>query len=288
MNNRNPCLAGAFLSKGAATYNVRALLICAALVACSSSDALADRETIAIIGTGDMGDSFGPRLADLGYTIVYGSRTPDSDKARGLVEATGKGALATTQKEAAKSGDIVILAVGWPAMRTVAQSLGDLTGKIIIDVSDPWTQGEDGYPESQVSPSSAELIQDWNPNAKVVKALGTMSSLIIDDPMAAGGIITVPVASNDPDASSRVAEIVDELGMDPVDFGPLRMARYIETLQILYMIPILQRRDEHWEFFFRRTSDWNCKWQDNWSQPVDNADNLAAMPETQDPPTPCP
>lgn len=264
------------------------IAICALLAAWSPGDARAERETIAIIGTGDMGDSFGPRLAELGYTVVYGSRTPESDKTKAVVESTGHGATAATQIEAAQSGDIIILAVGWPAMRTVAQNLGDLSGKLVIDISIPWTQGYDGYPDSQVSSSSAELIQEWNPDAKVVKALGTMSSLILDDPTAAAGIVTVPIASSHGQARERVAQIVDELGLDPVDFGPLRMARYIEAMQFLYMIPILQRRDEHWEFFFRRTSDWNCKWQDDWSTPVYDANVLPDMPEKQDPPAPCP
>ncbi len=252
-----------------------------------SSDA-ADRETIAVIGTGDLGDSIGFRLAELGYTIVYGSRTPDSDRVKALVNLTGNGASAATQKEAARQGEIIFLAIPWPAMKTVAQNLGNLDGKIVVDVSDPWTQGEDGYPESQVETSSAELIQQWNPGAKVVKGLGTMGSMIIDDPASVDGPVTIPVASDHQDAKERVAQIVDELGLDPVDFGPLRMARLIEALQIIYMIPLLQRRTEEWEFYFRRNADWVCKWQDDWSVPVFDADELAEMPEKHDPQVPCP
>jgi len=173
-------------------------------------------------------------------------------------------------------------------METAAQSLGNLDGKIVIDVSIPWTQGDDGYPEVMVETSSAELIQKWNPGAKVVKGLGTMSSMIIDDPATLDGIVTIPLASDHRDAKERVARIVDELGLDPVDFGPLRMARSIEALQIIYMIPLLQRRTEEWEFFFRRNADWVCKWTDDWSTPVFDADELAEMPEKQDPPIPCP
>jgi hypothetical protein len=65
------------------------------------------------------------------------------------------------------------------------------------------------------------------------------------------------------------------------------MARAIEALQIIYMIPLLQRRTEEWEFFFRRNADWVCQWQDDWTDPVFDADDLAEMPENQDPPTPC-
>ena len=85
-----------------------------------------------------------------------------------------------------------------------------------------------------------------------------------------------------------VARLVNEMGLDPVDFGPLRMARSIEALAIIYMIPLLQRRSEEWEFYFRRNADWVCQWQDDWSDPVYDSDRLAKMPETQDPPKPCP
>lgn len=248
----------------------------------------AESETIAIIGTGDLGDSLGMRLAELGYTVVYGSRNPESERVKALVVATGDKASATTQQEAAQQGDIVFLPIPWPAMETVAQNLGNLEGKIVVDVSDPWTQGEDGYPETSVKPSSAELIQKWNPGAKVVKGLGTMGSMIIDNPKAVDGPVTVPVASDHRDAKERVAQIVDELGLDPVDFGPLRMAGLIESLQIIYLIPLLQRRTEEWEFYFRRNADWVCRWQDDWSTPVIDANELAKMPEKHDPLTPCP
>ncbi len=264
------------------------IVTCSLLLGCSPDSSSNERETIAVIGTGDLGDSFGPRLAELGYTIVYGSRTPDSERVEALVATTGFGASASTQLEAAQQADIVILAVPWPAMETVAQSLGNLDGKIVIDVSAPWTQGDDGYPDVLVETSSAEMIQEWNPGAKVVKGLTTMGSKVIDDPMTAGGLITIPVASNHRDAKERVAGIVAELGLDPVDFGPLRMARTMEAMQVIYMIPLLQRRTEEWEFFFRRNADWVCKWQDEWSAPVYDADDLAEMPEKQDPPVPCP
>jgi predicted dinucleotide-binding enzyme len=252
-----------------------------------SVPALAD-ETIAIIGTGDLGDSFGPRFSGLGYRVVYGSRSPESEKVQRLVESTGNGATAASQRDAAQQGAIVFLAIPWPALQTVARSLGDLSGKIVIDVSFPWTQQEDGYPDLLVETSSAEMIQTWNPDAKVVKALTTMGSMIIDEPLAAGGIVTIPIASNHRDAKERVAGLVSELGLDPVDAGPLRMARAMESMTLLYMVPILQRRTEEWEFHFRRNADWVCKWQDDWSDPVYDADQLAEMPETQDPLKPCP
>ena len=141
-------------------------------VACDAED----KGVVAVIGTGDMGDSLGPRFAELGYRVVYGSRSPDSDKVKALVAKTGGNASATTQMEAAQQGHIVLMLVPWPAMETVAQSLGNLDGKIVIDVSMPFDQGDDGYPKHLLETSSAEMIQGWNPGAMVVKTYATLGS----------------------------------------------------------------------------------------------------------------
>jgi hypothetical protein len=267
-------------------------LILFAVLAASNSvcadDNIGAGITVGIIGTGDMGDSLGPRFAELGYQVVYGSRNPDSEKSQNLVAMTGKNASITTQVLAAQAADIVVLAVPWPAMETVAQNLGSLDGKIVIDISMPVEQAEDGYYVSIVATSSAEMIQSWNPGARVVKAFATQASYVIDDPDVVGGPVTVPIAADDRAAKEQVARIVAAMGLDPVDAGPLRLSREIEALQRLYMVPLLQRRSAAWEPYFRRSSFWECIWLDDWSDPVADADDLADIPETQDPPRPCP
>ncbi len=262
--------------------------VMAASISVYADDDTGAATTVAIIGTGDMGDSLGPRFAELGYRVIYGSRNPDSEKSQNLVAMTGKNASITTQILAAQASDIVVLAVGWPAMETVAQNLGSLDGKIVIDMSMPVEQAEDGYYVSIVATSSAEMIQSWNPGARVVKAFATQASYVIDDPDVVGGPVTVPIAADDRAAKEQVARIVAAMGLDPVDAGPLRLSREIEALQRLYMVPLLQRRAAAWEPYFRRSSFWECIWLDDWSEPVADADKLADIPETQDPPKPCP
>ncbi len=267
-------------------------LFCAATLFFAAEITAADMETVAVIGTGDMGDSLGPRFAELGYRVVYGSRKPASDKVKALVRKTGHNASATTQMEAARQADIVLTLVPWPAMETVAQNLGDLDGKIIIDVSMPFEQGKDGYPKHLLTTSSAEMIQGWNPGAKVVKTFATMGSHLIDDPTSEGGTVTIPVASDHRDAKEKVAGIVAEMGLDPVDFGPLRMAREIEIMQLIYMIPLVQNRPENWEFHFRRSDHYGC-YQSGESTaeglvPAYDADNLADFPEIGEAHAPCP
>ena len=246
------------------------------------------KPVIAIIGTGDMGDSLGPRFVELGYEVIYGSRHPDGEKAQGVVQLTGGKSRATTQREAAQAGDIVILAVGWPAMETVAQNLGPLDDKIVIDISFPHEQGEDGYYVPMLETSSAEMIQQWNPGARVMKTFALQGSYVIDDPGVVGGPVTIPMTADDREAKEAIAKIIIEMGLDPVDAGPLRYSRELEAMQRLYGVPFFQRREAAWEFYFRRSYYWECIWQDDWSDPVVDADNLAEIPETQGAARECP
>ena len=252
-----------------------------------------DRETVAVIGTGDMGDSFGPRLAALGYRVVYGSRNPGSDKVTALLERTGHDATATTQKEAAKQADVVLLAIPWPAMETVAQNLGDLGGKVVIDMSWPPSDvAEDGYARITIETSAAELIQGWNPDAMVVKAFLTVWSHVIDDPSSAGGPVSIPIASNHRYAKEKAGQIAADLGLDPVDAGPLRFARNIESLTELALVPWYQGRDDLWNLYFPRSNYVACNGYegdggDEETTPIVDAGNLAVMPSAQPSPKPC-
>ena len=263
--------------------------------ACASQDgAQPQKETIAVLGTGDMGDSFGPRLAALGYTIVYGSRNPTSDKVVALLELTGHGATATTNDKAARKADIVILALPWGPMETIIKSLGEMEGKVIIDISWPQNEiGDDGYFQITADPSGAEQIQSWIPKALVAKAFGTTGTNVIDNPNDAGGLVTIPIASDHRYAKEVTARLAAELGMDPVDAGPLRMAKNIEAMMALYLVPHTQERPEGWEFYFRRTNYWQCNPYEGGEDvggdtPIADAGNLAVMPKTHDDPEPCP
>ncbi|MGI9262758.1 MAG: NADPH-dependent F420 reductase [Woeseiaceae bacterium] len=266
-------------------------LFCVAAISFTMTGFAAAAETVAVIGTGDMGDSLGPRFAELGYRVVYGSRNPDSERVKALVKMTGGDASATTQIEAAAQADIVLTLVPWPAMETVARNLGNLDGKIVIDVSMPFEQGDDGYPQHLLETSSAEMIQGWNPGASVVKTFATLGSQVIDDPMAEGGLVSVPIAANDRGAKEKVAGIVAAMGLDPVDFGPLRMARDIEIMQMIYMIPLSQNRPQNWEFYFRRSEHYGCYLSGASTSegltPVYDANDLATFPQDNGATTDC-
>ncbi|MFT6286380.1 MAG: putative dinucleotide-binding enzyme [Halieaceae bacterium] len=267
-------------------YTLARILTLSLIIA--SNSGAASRPTVAIIGTGDMGDSLGPRFAELGFPVVYGSREPEGEKARLVASNTHPQARVMSQLDAAQAGEIIILAVPWPAMEQVAQNLGTTKGKIIIDVSFPHQQAEDGYYAPMLATSSAEMIQQWNPGAHVLKTFALQASYVIDDPEVAGGPVSIPIAGNDRQAKEQIARVISAMGLDPVDAGPLRMSRELEAMQRLYGVPFFQRREAAWEFYFRRTYYWECIWEDDWSLPVADADNLAQFPAAAEQALPCP
>jgi predicted dinucleotide-binding enzyme len=172
-------------------------------------------------------------------------------------------------------------------MEHVAQNLGNLDGKIVIDISTPYRQAADGYMESMVETSSAEMIQQWNPGARVVKTI-LAGSPIIDDPNILGEPVSTHVASDDREAKEIVARMAADLGLDPVDAGPLRLSAAIEAEALLYQTPYLQLRNAGYEMVFRRINFWTCVFPYPWGrEPVADAEDLAVFPQPERPLPPC-
>ena len=190
--------------------------------------------TIAIIGTGRVASALGPRWAEQGNRIVYGSRDPNGSKARELVARTPDNATVTTPVDAVSQADIVLLAVPWTAAETVVKSLGDLSGKIVIDPTNPYQRTAAGLAEHTVATSAGKLIQDWLPQARVVKAFNTLSSLTMANPASSGGPVTIPLVGNDAEAKAVVAKLVESIGLEAIDLGPILYAHEVEGMLIVW------------------------------------------------------
>lgn len=214
------------------------------------SETLAFAETIAVIGTGRMGAAAGPRLAEAGHTVIYGTRDPSSEKIQVLLALT-PGGTAVSQRDAARSTDLILLAIPWFATEDFFKANGPCTGKLILDMVNASRMGEGGLLEMTVDTSVGELIQSWAPGATVVQTFNTVSYHIIADPGIARGLVTIPLARDDPDAIAQVAPIIASIGMEPFDAGPLRFSRALEHMSTLHMVPYLQGRwDDAYEFYF--------------------------------------
>jgi 8-hydroxy-5-deazaflavin:NADPH oxidoreductase len=208
------------------------------------------KEIIAVIGTGRMGAAAGPRLAAVGHTVIYGTRDPSSEKMRELL-GRSPGAKAVSQRQAVQSADLVLLAIPWFATEEFVASSGPWSGKLIMDMVNASKMGDDGLLEVAVDTSAGELIQSWATGATVVKTFNTVSYHIIADPSIAKGLVTIPLASNDAEAKARVAAVVESIGMEPFDAGPLRFSRALEHMSTLHMVPYLQDRwEDAYEFYF--------------------------------------
>ena len=214
----------------------KSLSLIATLVAFAAVSTAASAARIAVIGSGNVATALGPGFAAQGHTIVYGSRNPNEQKVKDLVAKTGHGATATTQNEAVKGADIIVLAVPGTAAEQVVKSLGDLSGKIILDPTNRVDRNtSDGYFNYGLATgSNAELVQAAQPKAHVVKAFNTLNVKQMTDPQSAGGPISIPIAGDDPKSRAVVADLVKGMHLEPVDLGPLRYSRVLEEMLVIW------------------------------------------------------
>jgi NADPH-dependent F420 reductase len=184
--------------------------------------------TVAVIGTGKMGSGLARLLARKDIQVAVGARDPA--EAAKLADEIGGGAQGGGVAAAAKLADVVILAVWYQQMADVIREAGDLTGKILVDISNPITEDFKGLRIGHTT-SAAEEIQKLAPRAKVVKAFNTIFAQLLPAEARDGRApVQVFVAGDDEAAKKAVSDIVAKGGFEPVDSGPLSNARYLEPV----------------------------------------------------------
>lgn len=194
----------------------------------------AQGRTIAVIGTGDVGSVLGRRWAEAGHTVVFGSRAPQSARVRAVVAAAGPGVRADTPAAAAAGAEVVVLAVPFHAVAELLPTLGDLNRRIVIDCTNPLDAELDGLTTGP-DRSAAEVVASLLPGASVVKALNTTGVANMRNPVYPDGPLTMLLAGESAMAKKVVASLVEELGFEAVDAGPLRTARWLEPLAVLWI-----------------------------------------------------
>ena len=206
--------------------------LAAYLVLALSIPSIAFADTIAIIGTGSVAKALGPEFAAQGHQVIYGSRNPDSEKARNLVAITSGNASATSPAMSVIDADIVVLAVPGELVEEITKSLGDLSGKIIIDPTNPLTGDWNKELSLSVATSNARIIQDAAPEALVVKAFSTLNWQQMIEP---DGDISILLAGDSDEAKQKVAKLVSGMDLNPIDLGDVDTAHWIEGMTILWL-----------------------------------------------------
>jgi len=195
---------------------------------------------ITIIGAGNMGRGIGTRAVAGGHSVTFVDQDPaEAEKAATEVKAAAKNGATVSAASLGDSelGDVVVLAVWYGTNIELAKQLGDrLAGKVVVDIANPVNATYDGLATAPDSSSAEDLAKAIASGAKVVKAFNTTYAGTLLAGQVAGQPLDVFIAGDDEDAKAKVARIVTDGGMRPVDAGPLSRARQIEGMQLLHIV----------------------------------------------------
>src|SRR3982751_2658484 len=183
---------------------------------------------VTVIGAGNMGSAFVKQLVRAGHQVSVTAR--DSAKAA-RAAAANPGAKAVATADAAASAEAVVLATAYADAAGALQAVGDLQGRVVIDITNPLTADFMGLTLGHDT-SAAEEIARALPEADVVKAFNTLfAQVLADGPQFADGQVAPAFVASDSERAKQTAmALIDSIGFTPVDAGPLKNARYLEPL----------------------------------------------------------
>jgi len=187
---------------------------------------------IAIIGAGNVGRALGGAWRTA-HDVTYGVRSPDDAKHADL------GAPVATNEAAVAASDVVALCTPWQGTQQAVTSCGDLTGKVLIDCTNPLTPDFSALEVGHTT-SGAEQVAAWAPGARVCKAMNQIGAPMMDHPQLPSA--PVMFICGDDDAAKRVTgELVTQLGFETVDAGDLTLARLLEPYALIWIHLALRR-----------------------------------------------
>lgn len=198
---------------------------------------------IAVLGTGNVGDTIGSKLVKLGHSVMMGSRTAGNEKALAFVSKHNGKASAGTFADAASFGEIIFNCTSGMGSVEALKLAGEsnLANKVIIDLANPLDFSKGMPPTLSVvnTNSLAEEIQKTFPATKVVKALNTMWCGIMVNPlMINGGDHSTFICGNDAEAKAQVVTILKSFGWQEsniIDLGDITAARGTEMYLPLWL-----------------------------------------------------
>lgn len=183
---------------------------------------------VTVIGAGNMGAAFVKQLTRVGHQVSVTARNLEKAQA---VATANPGATAVATSNAAATADVFILATGYADAVEALKSVGNLDGKLVIDITNPLTADYMGLTVGH-STSAAEEIAKAIPGAQVVKAFNTIFAQVLGDGADFGNdqIVPVFIASDNERAKQTAKALAESIGFATVDAGGLKNARYLEPV----------------------------------------------------------
>lgn len=208
-------------------------------------------QTVAILGTGDVGVSLAKGFAGMGWRVVFGTRDVNGEKTRAALAAV-PGTSAAPVALAAEAADVAVVAVPWAGVAETLRAAGPerLAGKLVIDATNP-LDFSSGAPRMALgfSDSAGETVQRLLPQAKVVKAFNIITATHMVRPQLPDGTPDMFIAGNDEGAKRDVGRILEAFGWrKAIDMGDITAARLLEPLAMVWISYGV--RNNHWTHGF--------------------------------------
>jgi predicted dinucleotide-binding enzyme len=206
---------------------------------------------IGILGSGLMGSKLGTLFVRAGHKVVF-SYSHSEQKLKRLAREAGKNALAGTPAGATKDADALLLAVHWSRIDDVLKQAGDLSDKIIISCSLPMNAKDTELIKAHTNSGAEELAKKVK-KARVVAAFNTVPSEVlfsIFENKRKKNRPNLLYCGDDRNAKKIAAKLISDVGFDPIDAGPLRIARYMEPFALL-LAQLAYESDEGPELAYR-------------------------------------
>ena len=185
---------------------------------------------IGIMGAGNMGSAFARRLAAADHEISIAAQ--GLDQARKVASEVGHRVRAVPREELAEGTDLLVLATPYGASVDALRAVRNTDGKAVIDISNPLSQDMSGLVIGHTT-SAAEEIQRAVPRVKIVKAFNTVFSAVLGSQPGGDAKVQVFYAGDDAGAKDTARRLIESIGFEAVDAGPLANARYLEPVGML-------------------------------------------------------
>jgi predicted dinucleotide-binding enzyme len=189
---------------------------------------------IGVLGSGLMGGKLGTIFARAGHDVVF-SYSRSREKLKHLASDAGASARGGTPADAAKDADAVLLAVHWTRLDDVLAQVGALSGKLLLTCTLPMSK-DDTHLVMGYTTSGAETLAAKVPRARVVSAFSTVPSEVLFSVFERRRKKSRPdlvYCGDDGGAKKTAARLIRDVGFNPVDLGPLSMARCVEPFSLL-------------------------------------------------------